>query len=149
MCNVLSELLGVKTFLAALENTVPCLFCCCSQMACACLWELDHSPGSSANGVDTCLLQVKCLSCSIAGEMDVHQSDHLESHQSLKGHCFQLHHQLPPSPSCCDPTGTHQEELLLQAGPVLVLSCSPLLSLGCLQAGCWHPHRGQMKSKTG
>lgn len=21
--------------------------------------------------------------------------------------------------------------------------CSPLLSLCCLQAGCWHPHRGQ------
>lgn len=70
-------------------------------------------------------LQVKCLSWSSAGEMDMHQSDHLECHQSLKGHCFQLHHQLPPSSSCCDPTGTHQEELLLQAGPVLMLSLLP------------------------
>lgn len=43
----------------------------------------------------------------------------------------------PPASSCCDPSGTEQEQLLLQAGP------APLLSLGCLQAGCWHPHRGQ------
>lgn len=43
------------------------------------------------------------------------------------------------TPSCCDPSGPEQEQLLLQAGPVLVHS----LSLSPLQAGCWHPHRGQ------
>ncbi|KAI1235521.1 hypothetical protein IHE44_0002398 [Lamprotornis superbus] len=48
------------------ENVYP------MEMACACPWELDSSPGPSADGVDTCLLQVKCLCWSSAGEMDVH-----------------------------------------------------------------------------
>lgn len=58
-------------------------------MACACPWELDHSPGPSADGGDTCLLQVKCWGGGCA------PSDHLGSPQPLKGHCSQLHHQLP------------------------------------------------------
>lgn len=91
-------------------------------------------------------LQVKCLSWSSAGEMDVHQSDHLECHRSLKGHCFQLHHHLP---AAVIPLGLIRRSCF----PRLALSscspCSPLLSLSCLQAGCWHPHRGQVKPRTG
>lgn len=111
-------------------KTVPCLFCCWSWMACAGPWEQDHCPGPSA--VEWTL----CCRCRV----DVHQTGHLESQQAWKGHCFQLHHQLPPSPSCHGPTGTHQEELLLQVGPDLVLSLLPS-PVPQLLAGCWHPHR--------
>lgn len=94
-------------------------------------------------------LQVKCLSWSSAGEMDVHQSHHVEWHQSLKGHCFQLHHQLSPSSSCCDPTGTHQEELLLQAGPVLVLSLFPSPVPQLFAGRVLAPSQGTGKPSTG
>lgn len=88
VCSVLSLLLEhcrVETFLGTLENTVPCLFSCGSWMACACPQELGHSPGTAANGVDTCLVGAEVLGLEPCwgDECAPGRADHFESHHSI------------------------------------------------------------------
>lgn len=123
-------------------------------MACACPWELGHSPGSTANGVDTCLvwLWVKFSAWSDAGEMNVHQADLITStpaHGICKDTGFSStasSHHLPASMVML---ALIRRSCSSSPDPFFYSSCSPLLFPDCYQAGCWQPSWGAVKPPGG
>lgn len=132
----------------------PCLFSCWSWMACACPWELGHSPGSTANGVDTCLvwLWVKFSAWSDAGEMNVHQADLITSTPAIV-FVRTLVSAPQPAPiifqlpwSCWHSSGG-------AAPPAQIRSFTHLAPFSCFQTAtrqdAGNPHGGQLSPRGG